>query len=167
MLGDMIRKEIANFVGEKPELFEKAEGKSREAFMKHSSKSMAQLKEHKKALQRQKVGPHDTTELRKQFWEACRAISDLKKHEKKQQDVKTTVCQENLFNKNRWEFSKMTVKGEQGKENLAPTFSKQKADQHYSGTYSTKKTTDFNQTNWFLMSKPVLKILTSFLLTWA
>ena len=61
----------------------------------------------------------------------------------------------------------MTVKGEQGKENLAPTFSKQKADQHYSGTYSTKKTTDFNQTNWFLMSKPVLKIRTSFLLTWA
>ena len=87
MLGDMISKEIANFVGEKPELFEKAEGKSRGAFVKHSSKTMAQLKEHKKALQRQMIGPQGTTELRKQFWEAYRAISDLKKHEKKQQDL--------------------------------------------------------------------------------
>ena len=61
---------------------------------------------------------------RKKFWEACRAISDLKKHEKKKHDMKTTAYQEDLFNKNRWEFSKSVTRGEFGKEKKAPTFSK-------------------------------------------
>ena len=146
MLGDLISKEIEKFVSEKPELFEKVEVKSGAAFVKHTSKTMAQLKTHKKALQRQMIGPEGTIDIRKQFWEACRAISDLKKQEKKVEDLKTTACQEKLYNKNRWEFSKMTVNGQMGKECLSPTFSKQAADLHYSGTYSTEKTTDFNQT---------------------
>ena len=67
MLGDMISKEIEKFVSEKPELFEKAEVKSGGAFVKHTSKTMAQLKEHKKTLQRQLIGPQGTADPRKQF----------------------------------------------------------------------------------------------------
>ena len=112
MLGDLISKEIEKFVSEKPELFEKSKVKSGAAFVKLTSKTMLQLKTHKKPLQTQMIGPEGTSDIRKQFWEACQAISDLKKPEKKIEDLKTTACQEKLYNKNRWEFSMMTVNGQ-------------------------------------------------------
>ena len=89
-----------------------------------------------------------TSETRKKFWEALRAISNLRKHEKKKHDMKTTAHQEDLFNKNRWEFSKSVTRGEFGKEKKGPTFSKDQANQHYA-QYSVPTNTDFNKTNWF------------------
>ena len=47
------------------------------------SAKMQQLKQHKKALQRQMIAPGSHQEMRKPFWQACRAIRDLKKQEKK------------------------------------------------------------------------------------
>ena len=76
------------------------------------------------------------------------AISDLKRHEKKKHDMKTTAYQEELFNKNKWEFSKSVTRGEFGNEKMSPTFSKVQANQHYS-QYSIPNITDFNKIQWF------------------
>ena len=85
---------------------------------------------------------------RKSYWEVCRAISDMKKIEKNKEDMRSTYHQENLFLKNRWEFSKSVCRGEFGKENLVPNFTQQAANQHYS-SYSTPHCTDFNNLGWF------------------
>ena len=62
--------------------------------------------------------------------------------------MKTTAYQEDLFNKNRWEFSKTVTRGEFGKEKKSPTFTKAKANEHYS-QYSIQTVTDFNKVHWF------------------
>ena len=147
-LGALIGHEIAKFVEEKPNMYEKAEVKSNVKYVKHQSKTMQQLKEHKKTLQKQLMTPAYTDTLRKQYWEACRAISDLNKQEKKKEDLQTTAHQEKLFQKNRWQFSKSVCRGEFGKENLAPTFTNTIANAHYS-SYSTETVTDFSHTHWF------------------
>ena len=63
--------------------------------------------------------------------------------------MKTTSYQEGLFKKNPWEFSKSVCRGEFGKENLAPTFSREKANQHYTSNYSTEKITNLPDIHWF------------------
>ena len=96
-------------------MFEKTEISSSVKFVKHESKSMKQLKVLKKILQKKITGPTSTESDRKEYWKVLRAISDLRKQEKKKEMLKTTAHQENLFNKNRWEFSKHTVRGDLGK----------------------------------------------------
>ena len=147
-LGSMISETIAQFAKDKPEVFEKAEIKPNANFVKHQSKTMLQLKEHKKTLQRQ-MRTGCTQDVRKKFWEACRAISDLKRQEKKKEEMKTTVYQEGLFRKNPWAFSKSVCRGEYGKEQFAPTFSKETANLHYTSNYSTEKTTNLRDIHWF------------------
>ena len=101
---------------------------------------MQQLKKHKKALQRQMMTPGYTQTVRKQLWQTCKAISNMKKQKKKKNKMRTTSLQEGLFRKNSWEFSKSVCRGEFGNENLFLTFSNEKADQRYTSNYSTEKT---------------------------
>ena len=96
-LGSLISEAIASFVKDRPEVFEKAEIKPNAKYVKHQSATMQQLKQHKKSLQRQMMTAASTQEIRKKFWEACRAISDLKKQEKKKHEMKTTSYQEGFF----------------------------------------------------------------------
>ena len=153
-LGALIGQAIGHFVNERPEVFENFEIKPNTKFMSHQSNTMKQLKDYKKSLQRQMMTDY-TSETRKKFWEALRAISDLRKHEKKKHDMKTTAHQEDLFNTNRWEFSKSVTRGEFGKGKKGPTFSKDQANQHYA-QYSVPTNKDFNKTNWcpFVKTEP-------------
>jgi hypothetical protein len=148
VLGALISQELAQFVEEHPDVYEKSELKSNATYVRHESKTLQELKKHKKTLQRQMMTSAYTDTIRKQYWEACRAISDLKKQEKKKEELKTTLHQEKLFQKNRWEFSKSVCRGELGKENLAPTFNSNTANTHYN-SYSTPTVTDFSKTHWF------------------
>ena len=50
-LGALIGQAIAYFVNERPEVFENSEIKSNAKYVSHKSKTMQQLKEHKKSLQ--------------------------------------------------------------------------------------------------------------------
>ena len=99
-------------------------------------------------LQRKLLSTSSTAQTRKEFWETVRAISDLRKVEKKKEELHTTSHQEKLFKKNPWEFSKSAVRGELGKESVSPAFSKQAADVHYTTTYSNSTETDFSKLNW-------------------
>ena len=64
------------------------------------------------------------------------------------EELQTNSHQEKLFKKNPWEFSKSAVRGELETESVAPEFAKQKADAHYTKTYSTPIVTDFTKLNW-------------------
>jgi hypothetical protein len=78
--------------------------------------------------------------------------------------MKTTAHQEHLFNKNRYEFFKQVVRGEYGKTNATPAFSKEEADTHYKSTYEAHIVTDFSKLNWFplLHTHPGMTDYTSF-----
>ena len=67
-LGALIGQAIGHFVSERPEVFENSEIKSNVKYVSHQSKTMQQLKQHKKSLQRQIV-TNCTDEIRKKFWE--------------------------------------------------------------------------------------------------
>ena len=148
---------ISTFLASKPEIFENSEIKSKSKFNKHQSKTMTQLKNHKKVLQKKLNSPQPWSifqsqsleQTKTEYWKTVRAISDLKKHEKNIQDMKTTAHQEKLFNKNRWNFSKQLVRGELGKVNSVTEFSKVEADKHFSSTYSTPIITNFDNLIWF------------------
>ena len=119
LLGDKLNEMISKFIEARPEIFEKSEVKADNqgaSYVKHQSKTMQQLKAHKKDLQRKLLSMSSTLETRKHFWETVRAMSDLKKIEKKKQELQTTSHQEKLFKKNPWEFSKSAVRGDLGKK---------------------------------------------------
>ena len=54
-LGAFIGQAIGNFVNERPEVFENFEIKPNKKFVNHQYKTMKQLKDHKKSLQRQMI----------------------------------------------------------------------------------------------------------------
>ena len=57
--------------------------------------------------------------------------------------------QENLFNKNRWTFSKQVCNGSFGREAIQPTFTKEVADKFYPNTYSIARKLDIEKLQWY------------------
>ena len=83
ILGDQLTQLVSQFVEARPEIFAKTEVKVGSAtFVKHQSKTMMELKVHKKALKRKLLGTDSTADTRKEFWATVTAMSDLKKVEK-------------------------------------------------------------------------------------
>ena len=91
-IGDQINIVIAKFLEDKNEIFEaesiKTGGKK---YVNNQNKTLAQLKKIKKDLEKTAYGVNGTTDDRKRFWEACRALSDFKKQVKKREEIKTTT----------------------------------------------------------------------------
>ena len=71
----------------------------------------------------------------------------LEKLKKRRILLKTIKHQENMFHKNRWEFSKQAVKGSLLQEKLKPTFDLGFANTNYSKKYSTPGIIDLNSLN--------------------
>ena len=54
-----------------------------------------------------------------------------------------------MFHKNRWDFSKLAVKGSLLQEKLKPIFDLVFANTYYPEKYSTPSNIDLNSLNWF------------------
>ena len=90
-----------------------------------------------------------TTEKRKLFHEACKAVSELKKKEKHKEDQKSAAFQEKKFNKNKYKFAKEIVQGTFGAESVNARFDQRKADQFFPTTYSTPRDLHLPDLHWF------------------
>ena len=91
-LGNLINKEIVNFLLENPEVFENNEiktSKKESSFVKHQSKTITQLKTLIKEAKRKAFAANGNETDRKSFWNICKAISDLKRKEDEDQKNKT------------------------------------------------------------------------------
>ena len=100
-LGDQANVIIKEFLEEHPEAFETVDTNKKSKYVKHSSKTLAEAIEIKKTLKK-KAQDNDI----KQFRAALKAICDLRKAERKKELFKTSKLQEEMYLKNKWEFSK-------------------------------------------------------------
>ena len=85
----------------------------------------------KKALKRKAQSKNASENDIKRFREALKAISDLRKAERRNEQMKTSKHQEDMYFKNKWEFSKKATKGTLDEVSENPTFSKADADIFY------------------------------------
>ena len=148
-LGDQANVIIKEFLEEHPEAFEVADTNKKSKFIKHSSKTLAEAIELKKTLKKKAQGKDATENDFRHFRAALKAVSDLRKAERKRELMKTSHHQEEMFFKNKWEFSKKATQGTLDKVPENPSFSKADADIFYPETYSQAKTVDLSQLNWF------------------
>ena len=80
-LGNLINKEIVNFLLQNPETFENNEiktTKKERSFVKHQSKTITQLKTLKKEAKRKAFAANGNETDRKSFWNISKAVSNLK-----------------------------------------------------------------------------------------
>ena len=127
---------------------EAAKSPSRE-YVNHKNSTIAQLEAKKKVLRREAFGEEGSEEKRRESYSTIKAIGELKQIEKRKQENKTTVFQENQFHKNRYKFASQTVKGTFGAENVQPSYDQQTADRFYSSIYSHHRDIDLTQHSWF------------------
>ena len=109
---------------------------------------MSSLKNQKKKLKIKAFASNGRPDDKKNFWDACRAISDFKAKYKKKKLEKDTFHYENSFRKNRWEFSKRAIKGTLEAISQGPSFTKTTADAYFKGTYEKEKIVDKNELKW-------------------
>ena len=100
-------------------------------------------------MRKEAFKPGADPEKRKLFHQACKAVSELKKRERKRQDEKTTVFQEKKFNSYRYKFAKEIVNGTFGADSVNATFDKVKADQYYPDTYSIPRNIHLPDLHWY------------------
>ena len=122
--------------------------------VQHNSKTLEEAIKLKKELRKKVEGPNSTIEDTKRFRLALRAISDLRKLEKKKDQIKTAKNQEELYFKNKWDFAKKACKGSLEAVPELPGFSKTLADEYYPSTYSIPKIIDLSSLNQF----PILTV---------
>ena len=87
-LGDHANILIRDFLVDHPEVFEAVETNKKSKHAKHTSKTLAEAIKLKKELKKKAEAPNATLEDRKNFRLALRAISDLKKAEKRKEELK-------------------------------------------------------------------------------
>ena len=148
-LGDQLPILLTEFLEENKELFADEKKQHSKGFISHPNKTLTELQHLKKVLRKKAFSRAGTDEDRKKFHSCLKAISELKKVEKRRLLLKTTTHQEKMFHKNRWEFSKQAVKGSLLQEKLKPTFDLGFANTYYSEKYSTPGIIDLNNLNWF------------------
>jgi hypothetical protein len=148
-LGDQANIVIREFLLEHPEVFEATETGNNSKYTKHQPKSIEEATKLKKHLKKIANGQNATENDRKRFRLALRAISDLKKAQKRLDSAKTAKHQESLYLKNKWPFAKKAVKGTLDSKPEPPGFTKVQADQFYPETYSNPKIIDPTKLNWF------------------
>ena len=148
-LGDQANIVIRDFLLEHPELFETVESTKKTKFKKHNSKALEEAVKLKKELKRKAEHKDATEDDKKKFRLVLRAISDLRKAEKRREEAKTSEHYEKQYNKNKWKFAKKAVNGDLDKLDEPPGFTKAEADEFYPQTYSVPKMIDINQLNWF------------------
>ena len=150
-MGNQINSVIRDFLLERPELFDtiESENSSKAAFINHPFKTLEQAKKAKNYLRKKAFGRDGTKDDKKRFYEAVKAVSELKKKAKKKEEIKTAKWQEDLYFKNKWEFAKHACNGTIGSKSQPPGFSKAEADTYYPQHYSIPKEIDFTSLNWF------------------
>jgi hypothetical protein len=155
ILGDQIGYTISNFLEANPAIFEKKTKGGNSAYIKNDSKTLTELRSIKKELRRQLQSKNPppslskSASLNKEIWSCIKAISDVKRLEKKKSKEKSVLHQEGLFRKNKFDFSKQCINGTLGCDSAKPTFSKETADRHYTGTYDIPIVTDIGKLSWF------------------
>ena len=148
LLGDKVSVEISSFCIENKELFAE-EVKKPQEYVSHENKTISQLEKYKKELRKEAFRAGADPEKRRVFHQACKAVSELKKREKKRQDEKTAAFQEAKFNKHRYKFAKEVVNGTFGADSVEAKFSKVKADKHYPETYSIPRDIHLPDLHWY------------------
>ena len=148
-LGDQLPILLTEFLEENRELFADEKKQHSKGFISHPNKTLTELQHLKKVLRKKAFSRAGTDEDRKKFHSCLKAISELRKGEKRRLLLKTTTHQEKMFHKNRWDFSKQAVKGSLLQEKLKPTFDLGFANTYYPEKYSTPGNIDLNSLNWF------------------
>ena len=148
-MGNQINLVIREFLLEKGDIFEQSQSNSSAAFVTNKNQTLEAARAQKKILKKRAQGRDATDQDRREFWAACKAVSDLRKIEKRKQDLKSASFQEKSFNKNRWEFSKNAVRGNLDSSSESPTFTKHDADTFYFGTYNSPRNIELNNLHWF------------------
>ena len=90
-----------------------------------------------------------TSDDKKNFRAALKAIKDLRKIERKKEQIKRSRHQEEMYFKNKWDFAKKACSGALEKVAEVPQFDKVTADQYYQSTYSNPKVIDLSTLHWF------------------
>ena len=99
VLGNQANIIIRDFLLENPEAFEQIEATKKSKYKRHTSKTLEEAIKIKKELRNKVQGPNATIEDRKKFREALKAISDLRKIEKKMNNLKLPDTKKNYFSK--------------------------------------------------------------------
>ena len=115
-----------------------------------SDEALHRAKEEKKRLQRLISGRRDVSAvLRRQFYEAIRNHNYLKRLRDKEKRKNDAASQEKALFKDFWAFAKSAVSGQVGKEVVAPTFSRDVANEWYRGRYSVPVPVNEEALRWF------------------
>ena len=149
-INDLITHDIRNFLISKPDLFleNRTSRNHQSGFTSREPRTLMQLRDLKKTLQKEAHCPGATPEVRKE-WRACvKAIQHLKQRHTNIQQSKTTKFQEDRYRKDFYWFAKSAIKGMLGKTPGTVKFSKEVADNFYRSTYSTPHTINRDQLGW-------------------
>ena len=136
---------LTSFLSSKPEF----QGKKKTFFAHPVPTTIPEARKAKKALGKKAKHKDATDEDRRNFHKAQRALSFLIRKEKEKREKSDALKQESAYRKNFWKFSKSACNGTLDKEEAAPTFTKEVADNHYRGTYSKAVNIDSTKLDWF------------------
>ena len=148
MLGNQLSLEILEFMKSNHNLFNDMKPQ-KEPFIQHNSQSLKQLNERKKILRKKAFSQGSTVTDRRNFHDCLKAISEFKKILKKREQSKTTLHQEKMYFKNKWNFAKLAVAGTLFTEKQEVGFSREEANNYYPNTYSRPAHFDPTNLNWF------------------
>ena len=115
-------------------------------------KTLNAARKAKNALRKKAFARNASTEDRKAFRDAVKAVSFLKNQNKIKQRHKLVTKREKLYRQNFWKFAKQCCSGLLDNEagiQESPTFSKEVADQYYSARYSSVDPIDLSSASWF------------------
>ena len=100
-LGGQLHILLTEFLEENRELFADEKKQHSKGFISHPNKTLTELQHLKKVLRKKAFSRAGTDEDRKKFHSCLKAISELRKGEKRRLLLKTTTHQEKMFHKNR------------------------------------------------------------------
>ena len=132
-LGDSFTQELRDFLDQNRELFSYQENQ-KSKFIGHPNKTIEELQNYKKVLRKQAFARNGTKEQKNKFHDCLRAIKHLKQKQADKEKQKTSLHQENMFNKNRWKFAKNAVNGTLDKDDKQVGFSLDEANRYYPNT---------------------------------
>lgn len=146
-INDGIVEDIRAFLISKPDLFLEQQ-KSSGGFISRESRTLHQLRDLRKRLNKAAHRPGAPPEARSELRACIKAIQHVKRRDDKSNQLKTTQFQEDRYRKDFFWFAKSAIKGTLGETPGTVKFTKEEADNFYPSTYSTPHTINRDQLGW-------------------
>ena len=118
-------------------------------FPRQPSSTIPEARKMKNDLRKKSRRKDASDEDRKNFQRAQRALSFLLRKEKEKKSKSDAQKQETAYRKDFFKFAKAAANGTLDKDEAAPNFSKEDADDFYKGRYSQPVDIDISQLDWF------------------